>query len=54
VHAGLKIHRATSSQEDARFQSPWSSPRSKLGSHQFPSPRPFLPSGVGLAALTAS
>ncbi|KAG7389949.1 hypothetical protein PHYPSEUDO_009207 [Phytophthora pseudosyringae] len=61
VHAGLKIHRALTSpyqQEDAciaRFQSPWSSPRAKLGgSRQFPSPRQFLPSVMGLAAMTAS
>ncbi|KAL4161726.1 hypothetical protein PRNP1_002278 [Phytophthora ramorum] len=60
VHTGLKIHRVMTSpypQEDActfRSEPSWSSPRSKLCSRQFPSPKPYVPSAMGLAALTAS
>eukprot|EP00644_Phytophthora_capsici_P012568 jgi/Phyca11/113144/e_gw1.23.488.1 len=59
IHTGLKIHRAFSSpyvqHEDtclSRYHS-WSSPGFKLMSHELPSPKPFLPSTMGLA-MTAS
>ncbi|KAL3667446.1 hypothetical protein V7S43_007668 [Phytophthora oleae] len=59
IHTGLKIHRALSStyvqHEDAclaRYHS-WSSSGIKLMSRQFPSPKPLLPSSMGLA-MTAS
>ncbi|GMF20340.1 unnamed protein product [Phytophthora fragariaefolia] len=60
AHSGLTIRRALSSpyqQEDAciaRFQAPWSFPDAKAYSRQLPSPKPYLPAAVGLAALTAS